>query len=100
MPQVTMRNTGLTTAMEGYKFSVSSPYDFRRASVTAGPSGTQNVHLQRQAAFAQQSPSVASLRDTRSEHSGHASIRRGVGSNAGDEADGVAIGGTNAGTVR
>jgi hypothetical protein len=44
MVQVPEMNTGLTTAMEGYKLSESSPYNLRRTSVTAGPSGTQYVH--------------------------------------------------------
>jgi predicted nucleic acid-binding Zn-ribbon protein len=32
-------NTGLTTAMEQYKFSESTPFEFRQT--VAGPSGTQ-----------------------------------------------------------
>jgi hypothetical protein len=66
MQQAAEVKTGLTTAMEGYKFSESSPYDFRRSSMVAGPSGTQYIHPQRQAAFNEQSPSVSNLRDTRS----------------------------------
>jgi hypothetical protein len=72
MQQVAEVNIGVTTAMEGYKFSESSPYDFRRSSKVAGPSGTQYVHPQRQAGFAQQSPLVSSLRDNGSKNSSHA----------------------------
>jgi hypothetical protein len=88
--QVGEVNTGLTTAMEGYQLSQSSLYDFRRTSVTAGPSGTQFVHLQRQAAFDQQSISVSSLRDTETEYSWHGRIRGGAGSDgaAGGTTDG------------
>jgi len=71
MAQVAELNTGLTTAFEGYKFSESTPFDFRRSSVTAGPSGTQHMHPQRQAAFDQQSLSVSSLKDAGSEYSWH-----------------------------
>ena len=39
-------NMGLTTAMEGYKFSQSSQYDFRHPVPQAGPSTT--VHPERQ----------------------------------------------------
>jgi hypothetical protein len=91
MQQITEMNTGLTTAMDGYKFSESSPYDFRRSSAVASPSGTQNVHPQRQAAFNQQSPSVLSLRHTGSEYSWLATLRGGAGSKAGG-ADGRAAG--------
>jgi len=63
MAQMAEVNTGLTTAMEGYKFSESSPYDFRRSSATAGPSGTQHMHPQRQHALSQPSLSASSLRD-------------------------------------
>jgi len=53
MQQVANVNTRLTTTMEGYKFSEYSPYDFRRPSTVAGPSGTQYMHPQRQAFFNQ-----------------------------------------------
>jgi hypothetical protein len=54
-------NTGLTTAIEQYKFSKSTPFEFQQNA--AGPSGThQYTHPQRRPAF--QSPSVSSLRDT------------------------------------
>jgi hypothetical protein len=81
MVQVPEMNTGLTTAMEGYKLSESSPYNLRRTSVTAGPLGTQYVHPQGQAAFDHQSVSISSLRDTEIECSWHARIRGGAGSN-------------------
>jgi hypothetical protein len=56
-------NTGQKTAMEQYKFSQSTPFEFRQSA--AEPSGTQQyVHSQRLAAF--QLPSVSSLRDTKS----------------------------------
>jgi len=90
-------NTGLTTAMEEYKFSQSSPYGFRRSSVAAGPSGTQYVHPQRQAAFGK-SLSVSSPRDTGSEYSWHAQLTGGAGSNAGG-ADGGAAGGAEGGAA-
>jgi hypothetical protein len=63
MQQVAEMNTGLTTAMEEYKFSQSSPYDFTRSSTVAGRSGTQVVHPERQAVW-NNSPSVSSLTDT------------------------------------
>jgi len=88
--QMMEMNTGLTTAMEEYKISQSSPYDFRRSSAVAGPSGMHAVHLQRQAAF-DKSPSVSSLIDTGSEYSWHAQLRGGAGSNA-RGADGGAAG--------
>jgi hypothetical protein len=75
MEQVAEVHMGLTPTMEGYKFSESSPYDFRTSSTVAGPSGTQYVHPQRLAAFNQQSPSVSSLKDTGTEYSWHARIR-------------------------
>jgi len=96
--QIAKMNMGLTTAMEGYKLSESTPFGFRRSSVTVGPTGTQYVHPQRQAAFNQQSPSVSSLRDTASEYSWHARMRGGVGSIAGG-ADGGAAGGGAAGDL-
>jgi hypothetical protein len=64
LQQAAKVKTVLTTAMERYKFSESSPYDFRRSSMVTGPSGTQYIHHQRQAAFNEQSPSVSNLRDT------------------------------------
>jgi len=82
-------NTGLTTAMEECKFSQSSPYNFRRTSIVAGPSG-----IQRRPAF-DRSPTELSLRDTGSEYSWHAQLRGGAGSNAGADggADDGAAGG-------
>jgi len=70
-------NTGLTTTMEECKFSQSSPYNFRRTSIVAGPSG-----IQRQPAF-DRSPAESSLRDTGSEYSWHAQLRGGAGYNEG-----------------
>jgi len=95
--QMTEMNTGLTTTMEEYKFSQSSPYDFRRSVATAGPSGTQHLHPQRRQAFGR-SPSVSSLRNTGSEYSWHAQLRGGAGSNVGG-ADGRAAGGADGGAA-
>ena len=97
--QMTEVNTGLTTAMEECKFSHSSPLNFGRTSMAAGPSGTQYVHPQRQPNF-DKSPTESSLRDTGSEYSWHAQLRGGAGSNAGAEeaaggADGGAAGGAD-----
>ena len=89
-------NTGLTTAMEEWKFSHSSPYNFRRPSIVAGPSGTQYVHPQTQPAF-DRSPTESSLRDTGSKYSWHAQLRGGAGSNAG--ADDGAAGGADGGAA-
>jgi len=72
-------NTGLTTAMDQYKFSDSMPRIERQ--VFAGRSGTQSVmHPQRTAAL--ESPSVSSLRDTGSEYSWSYRLRGGLGSEA------------------
>jgi len=83
-------NPGLTTAMEQYKFSKSTPFEFRQ--VVAGPSGThQYTHPQRQPAF--QSPSVSSLRDTESTSTWNfRRMRGGAGSNG-------AAGGTDGGAA-
>ena len=86
-------NTGLTTAMEEYKFSESTPLGVPQS--LAGPSGTQQfVHLQRAAAF--YSPLVSSLRDTASEYSWHGRIRGEAGSVAGDGAAGNGTAGDGA----
>jgi hypothetical protein len=93
LAQVEEINTGLTTAMEQYNFSESTPFEFLRNA--AGTSGThQHTHPQRRPAF--QSPSVSSLRDTECASSWNiARIRRGAGSNgAVGGADGGAAGGT------
>ena len=88
-------DTGLTTTMEGYKFSESLPYNFR-TTPAAGPSGTQSVHLQRLAVFGQQSIPASSLRDTESEVSWRGMNQGGAGSNgavaeaAGGATDGAA----------
>jgi len=74
--QMTEVNTGLTIAMEECKFSQSTPYDFRRTNVTAGPSGSRE-HLSYD-----KSPTESSLRDTGSEYSWHAQLRGGAGSSA------------------
>jgi len=103
MQQVAEVNTGLITALEGYKFSESLPYDFRRSSTVASSLRTQHVYPQKQAAFEQQSPSVSSLKDTGSEYSWHARIRGGAGSYAGGAdnraagAAGAAVGGAAGG---
>jgi len=83
-------NTVLTTPMEQYKFSESTPLGIPQSH--AGPSGTQTfLHTQRAAAF--YSPSVSSLRDTASEYSWHGRIRGDAGSAAGDGAAGNGAGG-------
>jgi len=95
--QLAEANTGLTTAMDQYKFSESTPLG--HPQTIAGPSGTQPfIHSQRAGAF--HSPSVSSLRDTASEYSWHGLIRGGAGDGAagngaaGDGAagDGAAVG--------
>jgi hypothetical protein len=91
--QLAEANTGLTTAMEQYKFSESTPLGIPQN--LAGPSGTQTfIHPQRAAAF--YSPSVSSLRDTASEYSWHGGIRGGAGSAAGDCAAGGGAAGDGA----
>jgi len=90
--QMTEVNTGLTTAMEECKFSQSSPYNFRRPSMVAGPSGTQGLP-----AF-DRSPTESSLRDTGSEFSWHAQLRGGAGSNAGADGEAGGAGGRAGGS--
>jgi len=98
MAQVAKVNTGLTTAMVGYKFSQSKPFDFRQTTVAEGPSGTLYIHSQRQVPFDQKSQSVSSHRDTETEYSWHARIRGGAGSNvAAGGADGRPTGGEDGG---
>ena len=76
-------NTGLTTALDQYKLSESTPLGIPQSF--AGPSGTQSfMHPQRAAAF--QSPSVSILRDTASEYSWQGRIRGGAGSATADGA--------------
>jgi hypothetical protein len=75
--------TGLTTAMEGYKFSESSQFNFQIPQ--AGPSTT--VHSERQRYFGSD---ASSLSDTESEVTSLGRIRGGAGS----EAAGGAAGGT------
>jgi len=84
--QIAEANTGLTTAMDQYKFSESTPLG--NPQTVAGPSGYQPfIHPQRAGAF--YSPSVSSLRDTASEYSWQGVIRGGAGDgNAGDGAAG------------
>ena len=79
-------NTGLTTAMEGYKFSESSQYNFRQQVPQAGPSTT--VHPERRRYFGSD---ASSLRDTANEVTWLGGLRGGVGSNTGAE-DGAAAG--------
>jgi len=92
--QMTEVNTGLTTAMEECKFSLSSPDNFRRPSIAPGPSGT------RQQPTFDRSPTESSLSDSGSEYSWHVQLRGGAGSNAGagDEAAGGAWGGAAGGS--
>jgi len=93
--QMTEVNTGLTTAMEECTFSQSSPYNGRRPSIVAGPSGTQRLP-----AF-DRSPTESSLRDTGSKYSWHAQLRGAAGSNAGADggADCGAAGGADSGAA-
>ena len=88
-------NTGLTTAMEGYKFSESASYNFGRQGLQAGPSTT--VHPERQRYFGSD---ASSLRDTESEVTWIGRIRGGAASDeaAGGAAD-VAAGGTAGGAA-
>jgi predicted nucleic acid-binding Zn-ribbon protein len=85
-------NTGLTTAMDQYKFSDSTPVRGRQS--VAGPSGTRPfMDPGRAAAFG--SPSVSSLGDMGSEYSWNRRIRGGAGSDGaadGGAADGAAGG--------
>ena len=86
-------NTGLTTAMDGFKVSESSRFNFRpeRNSTfqQAGPSTT--VHPERQRYFGSD---ASSLRDTESEISWSGRLRGGAGDEAGaaDGAGGAAGG--------
>jgi len=81
--QLAEANTGLTTVLEQYKFSESTPLGVSQS--LAGPSGTQPfIHPQRAAAF--YSPTISSLRDTASEYSWQGGLRGGAGSAAGDGA--------------
>jgi len=91
--QLAEANTGLTTALDQYKFSESTPLGIPQSF--AGPSGTQPfIHPQRAAAF--YSPSVSSLRDTASEYSERRGLRGGAGSAAGDGAAGDGAAGDGA----
>ena len=87
-------NTGLTTAIDQYKISESTPLGVQQT--TAGPSGTQPyIHPQRVPAFYS---SASSLRDTASEYSWHGAIRGGAGDEAtGDGNNAGAGNGNNAG---
>ena len=96
-------NTGLTTAMEAYKVSESTPFHVESA---AEPSGTQNwMHPQRMAAMGRLSTSVSSLRYTVSEISWRGLLRGGAGSNGGQDGgaakgqDGGAAGGQDDGAA-
>jgi len=84
-------NTGLTTVMDQYKLSDSTPIRGRQS--VAGPSATQPC-MNPGPAVAFGSPSVSSLRDTGSEYSWNRGLREGAGSegSAGGEADGTAGG--------
>jgi hypothetical protein len=97
MQRVAKINTGLTTAMEGYKLSEFSLFDFRRSSTVAGHSGTQYIHPERKAAVNLQSPSVSSLNDTGSDYSWHNRLRGKAGCEAGGGATGGADGGASGG---
>jgi len=78
--QLAEANTGLTTAMDQYKFSESTPLGIQQPA--AGPSGTQPfIHPQRAQAFYS---SASSLRDTASEYSWQGIIRGGAGNEAAD----------------
>jgi len=84
-------NTGLTTAMEGFKVSESSRFNFRpeiRKTVPfqqAGPS----VHPERQRYFGSD---ASSLRDTESEDSWLGRLRGGAGEGAAGGAEGAGEG--------
>ena len=97
--QLAEANTGLTTAIDQYKFSESTPLGVQQTA--AGPSGTQPyMHPQRAHAFYS---SASSLRDTASEYSWQGVIRGGAGNEAagneaaGNEAAGDDAAGNNAG---
>jgi hypothetical protein len=90
-------NTGLTTAMDQYKFSDSTPLG--RQSAVTGHSGTQ-PYMNPDPAAAFLSPSVSSLRDTETEYSWHRGLRGGAGSEASGRAAGGAAGGTAGGAAR
>jgi hypothetical protein len=82
-------NMGLTTAMDQYKFSDSTPLGGRQS--VAGPSGTQPfMNPGRAAAFL--TTSVSSVMDTGSEYSWDPRLRGGAGSNTTENgaADGAA----------
>jgi len=75
-------NTGLTTAMEGFKVSESSRFNFREKATPfqqAGPS----VHPERQRYFGSD---ASSLRDTECEESWLGRLRGGAGSGAAEGA--------------
>jgi len=94
LAQVEEMNTGLTTAMDQYKFSESTPFEFRQSAT--GPSRTQQYdHPQRLAGF--QSPSVSSFRDTESASTWLGRIQGGAGND--DGADGGAAGGADNGAA-
>jgi len=89
--QIQEVNTGLTTAMEGYKFSESSRFDFRGNTVPlgqAGPSGF--LHPQRQGNV-NRNESEYSLTDTHSASTWLGTIRGGDGSDHNSQ-DGAASG--------
>jgi len=88
-------NTGLTSAMDQYKFSDSTP--LRGQRTVAGPSGTQQyMHPERAAGFI--SPSVSDLRDMASEYSWEPRLRGGAGSD-GPPGNGGAAGGADGGAA-
>jgi hypothetical protein len=82
-------NTGLTTAMEGYKFSESSQYNFRQQVPQPWPSTT--IHPERQRYFGSD---ASSLRDMESEVTWLGRIRGAAGS---EGAAGGAAGGATGG---
>lgn len=91
LAKVEENNTGLTTMLEAYKVSESTPFHIEHQ---AAPSGTQSyMHPHRVAAMGQPSVSVSSLTNTESEISRRGRMRGGSGSNgAAGGVDGAAGG--------
>jgi hypothetical protein len=90
-------NTGLTTAMDQYKFSDSTPLGGNRMNVhTVAGSSSKQPYVYPECLTTFLSPLVSSLRNTSIEYSWNIGLREGAGSSAGgadDEAAGGADGG-------
>ena len=91
-------NTGLTTAMEGFKVSKSSRFNFREGAPRATPfqQAGPSVHPERQRYFGSD---ASSLRDTESEESWLGRLRGGAGSGAAEGAGDGAAGGAGNGAA-